>query len=68
MKKVDYGTLSTELSEVLARLQEPDIRVDQAVELYEKGLQLVGQLETYLKAAENKVEQLKLQQTSSSDN
>jgi len=67
MKKADYGSLSLELSEVLAKLQQPDIRVDEAVELYEKGLKLVGQLETHLKTAENKVEQLKLQQKASSD-
>jgi exodeoxyribonuclease VII small subunit len=60
-KKTDYQQLSLELDEVLAKLQQPDIQVDEAVRLYEQGLQLVSQLETHLQQAENKIEQLKLQ-------
>lgn len=56
----DYQALSLELDEVLAKLQQPNIQVDEAVKLYEKGLQLIGQLEKHLEHAENKIEQLKL--------
>jgi exodeoxyribonuclease VII small subunit len=59
-KTKDYQTLSTELDEVLARLQQPDIQVDEAVELYEQGLGLISLLDKHLKQAENKIERLKL--------
>jgi exodeoxyribonuclease VII small subunit len=62
---LDYTTTSAELGEVLTRLQQSDIQIDEAVELYEKGLKLVNQLEAHLQAAENKVQQLKLQYPSS---
>lgn len=56
----DYQALSLELDEVLAALQQSDIKVDEAVKLYERGLTLIGQLEKHLQQAENKIEQLKL--------
>jgi exodeoxyribonuclease VII small subunit len=59
-KAKDYQTLSAELDEVLAMLQRPDIKVDDAVKLYEEGLRLIAQLETQLQQAENKITQLKL--------
>jgi len=59
--KPDYQTLSLELDAVLQRLQQSDISVDDAVKLYEKGLQLVGDLETYVSQAENRLEKLRLQ-------
>jgi exodeoxyribonuclease VII small subunit len=59
-KAKDYQTLSLELDEVLAKLQQPEVRVDQAVGLYEQGLRLIEQLEKQLEQAENKIEQLKL--------
>jgi exodeoxyribonuclease VII small subunit len=59
-KEEDYQTLSLELDEVLAKLQQPDIHVDEAVALYERGLRLIEQLEQHLQQAENKIEKLKL--------
>ena len=59
-KTTDYQTLNAELEEVLDRLQQPDVRVDEAVQLYERGLHLVDELEKHLQQAENKIEQLKL--------
>ncbi len=59
-KPKDYQTLSLELDEVLAKLQRPDVRVDEAVKLYETGLMLIDQLEVQLEQAENKIEKLKL--------
>jgi exodeoxyribonuclease VII small subunit len=61
MTKVkEYQALSLELDEILARLQQPGVQVDEAVTLYEQGLQLIGQLEKQLQQAENKIEALKL--------
>lgn len=59
-KTKDYQALSLELDEVLAKLQQPDVQVDQAVTLYEQGLALISQLEAHLEQAENKIEELKL--------
>lgn len=56
----DYQALELELEEVLAKLQQPSVRVDEAVKLYERGLSLIEQLEKNLSQAENKVKQLKL--------
>ena len=56
----DYQALSLELDEVLTKLQQPNVQVDEAVKLYEQGLQLIDQLEKHLQQAENKMQQLKL--------
>jgi exodeoxyribonuclease VII small subunit len=60
-QQVDYQTMSAQLEMVLAKLQSPDVHVDEAVRLYEEGLQLVAALEIHLQQAQNKIETLKLQ-------
>ncbi|HSD55607.1 MAG TPA: exodeoxyribonuclease VII small subunit [Candidatus Saccharimonadales bacterium] len=65
-KAKDYQTLSIELDEVLAKLQQPGVRVDEAVKLYEQGLELIELLEKHLQQAENKIEKLKLAATEAS--
>jgi exodeoxyribonuclease VII small subunit len=57
---MNYQDLNSELEEVLAKLQSPDIQVDEAVKLYEQGLKLAAELEKQLKQAENKIEKLKI--------
>ena len=59
-KAKDYQALSLELDEVLAKMQQPDVRVDEAVTLYEQGLKLIEELEKHLHQAENKIKKLKL--------
>ena len=59
-KAKDYQTLNRELDDVVMKLQQPDIQVDDAVKLYEQGLELIKQLETHLQQAENKLQVLKL--------
>jgi exodeoxyribonuclease VII small subunit len=54
-KKFDYTKKAAELDEVLARLQDPDIQVDEATKLYDAGLKLVDEIEAYLNQAENTV-------------
>lgn len=60
-KKIDYRSISIELDDVLGKLQQPDIQVDEAVELYEQGLKLIKQCEEQLVHAENRIKQLKPQ-------
>lgn len=54
-----YQELKTELEGVLAKLQTEDLDVDEALGLYQRGLELVQQLDTYLKTAENTIQELK---------
>jgi exodeoxyribonuclease VII small subunit len=58
-KKLNYQELSGELSKIMAELQREDLDVDEALKYYERGLELVNELETYLSTAENKVIELK---------
>ena len=64
-KDANYQELSEELELILGALQQDDVDIDDAMQKYERGLQLVKQLETYLKAAENKVTKLKAEVTES---
>lgn len=57
-KEVDYRALSDELESIVLTLQQDDIDVDSAMQKYERGLELIKQLEKYLKTAENKIEKL----------
>jgi exodeoxyribonuclease VII small subunit len=56
---VNYQALKAELETVMAQLQSEDLDVDEALRLYERGLELVQQLDMYLKTAENTVQELK---------
>lgn len=55
----NYSQLQSELDEVLAKLQGSDVNVDEALVLYQKGLELVSQLEEFLRSAQNNIKQLK---------
>jgi exodeoxyribonuclease VII small subunit len=58
-KEINYVELSQELDTILAQLQADDFDVDEAIKLYERGIEISKQLETYLKTAQNKVTKLK---------
>ena len=55
MKAIDYQKLTSELDSVVIRLQSEDLAIDEALKLYERGIAITKDLETYLKEAENKV-------------
>jgi exodeoxyribonuclease VII small subunit len=57
--KPSYETLKTELDSVMAELQREDLDVDLALQYYQRGLELIQQLESYLAGAENSVQELK---------
>jgi exodeoxyribonuclease VII small subunit len=54
-----YNELETELREIITWFESDTFDVDQAVRKYQRGLELVQQLEKYLGTAENTVRQLK---------
>jgi exodeoxyribonuclease VII small subunit len=58
-KKDTYQTLKAELDDIVASLQQDDLDVDKAMEQYERGMKIVEQLETYLKASEAKIKKVK---------
>lgn len=58
-KDVDYQALDAELQELLAKLDSDDIDVDDAIAQYERGMEIIKQMETHLQEAENKVEKIK---------
>lgn len=55
----NYETLKGELDTIMVELQREDLGVDTALKHYQRGLELVRQLEEYLETAENKVIELK---------
>ena len=63
---IDYQTLQAELDTVMAELQREDLDVDAALKHYQRGLELVEQLQQYLETAENKVIELKAKFNASS--
>lgn len=60
-ENISYQAISTELEAILLELQENELDIELAVKRYERGLELIATLETYLKTAENNVTKLKAQ-------
>lgn len=57
--KPGYQALTSELDDILIELQQTDLDVDVAVQKYERGLEVIKELEKYLGEAENRVSELK---------
>lgn len=57
--KPNYEALKSELDEVMIALQHTELDVDEALKNYQRGLELVRELEAYLETAENSVKELK---------
>jgi exodeoxyribonuclease VII small subunit len=53
-----YETLQAELDRLMAELQREDLDVDTALKHYRRGLELIEQLQAYLKTAENRLTEL----------
>lgn len=58
-KEIDYQGLKVELDGILDELQALDGDIDMAVAKYERGMEILKQLEDYLKTADNKVKKIK---------
>lgn len=56
--KNTYQELEAELREIIAWFDGDTFDVDEAVQKYERGLQLLKELEKYLATAENTVQEL----------
>lgn len=54
-----YQQLSQRLDEIMTKIEDPNIDVDHAIELYQEGMELVEQIDQYLKKAETKIDKIK---------
>ncbi len=54
-----YRELSTELDALMTELQSGELDIDEAVKKYQRGMEIVKELQKYLKEAENKVKKVK---------
>lgn len=54
-----YQELSDRLDGVMAKLQSPDVTIDDAVALYQQAMELIEAMEKHLTEAENKVRNIK---------
>lgn len=57
-QQTDYHALNEELDALLAKLQDGELGIDEAAAAYERGIRIVAELETYLKTAENRIQEL----------
>ncbi len=58
-----YTELSQDLASQLEQLERPDLDIDQAVLAYQKGLEIVAELESRILHAENRVSTLRAAST-----
>lgn len=57
-EKRSYNDLSQELDVILGQLQAGNLDVDDAIQKYKRGNEIIEQLETYLTEAENTITSL----------
>ncbi len=58
-KEINYKALRAELDEILAQLDDTTLDVEEMTKQFERGMHIVIELETYLKAAQNRVTKIK---------
>jgi exodeoxyribonuclease VII small subunit len=56
-----YQELSQQLDGVVAKLQDPNVSIDDATRYYEQAMKLIKQLERSLEQAENRVREIRAQ-------
>lgn len=54
-QKIDYRGLQTELAVLLTELESDQLDIDASIAKYQRGMVIVGQLQSYLKTAQNTV-------------
>lgn len=60
-KPVNYKALRAELDEVMASLDDPEVDVALMTKQYQRGIQIIDQLEQHLKTAQNTIKKVKVQ-------
>lgn len=59
MADKSYKELQAELDALMARLQDDELDVDEAIKTYEAASKVITQLQKYLQTAENKLKKVK---------
>ena len=68
MSEVSFKTSMNRLNEIVSALEKNDLELEQAITLFEEGLQLVNSCDGQLKNFENKVAALLTSYQKESDN
>jgi len=64
-KDINYQQKSQQLEELIDKLQDPLSDIDESLKNYEQGIIIIKELQSYLKNAENKINQLNKDSASS---
>lgn len=57
-KKVDFEALLKELSEIVNKVENDTLPLDESIKLYQRGKEIINELEGSLKEAEEKIAEL----------
>jgi exodeoxyribonuclease VII small subunit len=57
-KPKDYQQMAQELADLINWFESDDVNLDEAIVKYEQAIELLGQMENYLKTAENKIKKI----------
>lgn len=58
MSANNYKNLKSELDELVAKLEDESLDIDEAIKLYEKSQKVIAEMETYLKKSEAKIKKI----------
>lgn len=53
-----YRKLTNELARLMEWFESGDVDLEEAIENYQKAMKLIGELEEYLKSAENEIKKI----------
>ncbi len=56
--KIDYLKLSNELDQIVSKMQDDNTSIEESMKLYERGVEVIKELNAYLETAENKIKQI----------
>lgn len=57
-KSLNYQKARLELDQIIGKLQDGEADIDEAVKLYQRGSEIIKELQAYLKHAENTVKKV----------
>lgn len=57
-KKIDFEKELSRLNEIVSKIQNDEISLDDSIKLYEEGNKIIASLEKELEEAQNKIEKI----------
>ena len=58
MAKKSYKQMKNELENIMAKLQDDDIDIDEAIKLHKQGSKVLSQMQNYLKEVKLKIKDI----------